>query len=86
MSSATFSVRNDGDITLRYDSVEVEIGGASRTDNPYGTQELEPESSSTEYVSVTDSIVVDSGSHDLTIRLLLDGDTVASETTTVSTE
>lgn len=71
---------------LRYDSVEVEIGGASRTDNPYGTQELEPGSSSTEYASVTDSIVVDSGSHDLTIRLLLDGDTVASETTTVSTE
>ncbi|WP_256948995.1 hypothetical protein [Halorubrum ezzemoulense] len=86
LSSVDFSVRNDGDIALRYDSVEIEIGGASRTDDPYGTQELEPGSSSMEYVSVRDSIVVDSGSHDLTIRLLLDGDTVASETTTVSTE
>lgn len=86
LSSVDFSVRNDGDIALRYDSVEIEIGGASRTDDPYGTQELEPGSSSMEYVSLTDSIVVDSGSHDLTIRLLLDGDTVASETTTVSTD
>ena len=86
LSSMDFSVRNDGDIALRYDSVEIEIGGATRTDDPYGTQELEPGSSSMEYVSVTDSIVVNSGTHDLTIRLLLDGDTVASETTSVSTD
>lgn len=85
LSSVDFSVRNDGDISLRYDSVEIEIAGASRTDDLYGTQELEPGSSSTEYVSLTDSIVVDSGTHDLKIRLLLNGETVATGSTSVST-
>ncbi|WP_241154902.1 carbohydrate-binding protein [Halorubrum sp. CSM-61] len=86
LSSVSFSVRNDGDISLQYDSVEIEIAGASRTDDPYGTAEIEPGASTSEYVTISDNIVMDQGSHDLTIRLVLDGDTVASETTTVTTK
>lgn len=86
LSSADFSIRNEGDIALRYDSTEIEISGASRTDSLYGTQELAPGSSATEYVTMTEGVLVDSGTHDLTIRLLLDGETVASETVSVSTD
>jgi len=86
LSSVSFSVENEGDISLRYDSIEFEIDGTSQTDNPYGTRAVEPGSSRIEYLSTSDDVVVDQGSHELTIRLIRDGDTVASETTIVTAE
>ncbi|WP_188876841.1 hypothetical protein [Halarchaeum nitratireducens] len=85
LSSVSFNVRNDGGIPLTYDSVEIELDGATRTDSATSTQPLATGSERTELTSFTDGIVVSDGSHDMTIRLTRDGETVASETTTVST-
>ncbi|WP_232702204.1 hypothetical protein [Halobacterium wangiae] len=83
LSSVDFNVRNTGDLTISYDAVEVSIDGVSTTDNLYSATELTPGQSTSEYVST--DLTVDDGSHELTIRLLDDGEEVLSETVTVST-
>lgn len=84
LTAVSFSVLSEGDIVLNYDTIRVSIDGNSRTDSSSFDSELLPGESSNEYVSLLDNLAVDSGSHDLTIELQNDGETVASETTSVS--
>jgi len=73
-------------VVLRYDTIEIELAGASRTDGLYSAERLLPGSSQTEYASPSENITVSPGEVDLTISLLLGSDVVASTTTTVTAE
>lgn len=84
-SQLSFSLRNDGDIPIRFDSIEVSIGGASRTKSMYSENSLLPGESASQYMTFTEGILVDGGTHEVTIRLKRDGETVVRETVTVST-
>jgi len=82
LSSLEFTVRNTGDVSLNYDTIEVSMAGATQTvnANSFG---LSPGESTTEYARP--DMTVENGKHDVTIRLLSDGEEVASGTGTVST-
>lgn len=85
LSSLSFDVRNSGSIVLPYDTVRIEIDGASRSYSPFSSVRLLPGEENIETESFLDAISVSPGSHDLTIELRSDGETVAQETVTVST-
>ena len=86
LASVDFSVRNDGDVVLEYDSVKVEFSGASRSEGLYSTRQISPDSSADEYISLSDEITTSPGEVDLTISLLLGGEEVESTSTTVTAE
>lgn len=85
LSSLSFSLRNEGDLPILFDAIEVSIGGATRTETMYTESSLLPGESTNQFLTLTEEIVVDSGTQELTIRLKRDGETVVSETVTVST-
>jgi hypothetical protein len=85
LSSVSFSVKNTGEIPISYDEIEVEFGGTTRTDSPYGTNSLQPGAQAPESVYFSDGISVKPGDYEITIRVLNDGDVVASGSTAVST-
>jgi archaellum component FlaF (FlaF/FlaG flagellin family) len=82
-ASATFTIQNTGDIPLQYDTIEISIDGSTQSDSPYSTSVAEPGGSKYESVYF-DGVLVDPGTHDLTVRFLHDGETVASTTTSVT--
>jgi len=86
LHSVDLTVRNEGDVMLIYDSVELSIGGATRTVSLYSETELERGESRTEYLSLDGAITVSNGDHDLTITLKRAGQSLVSETVTVSTQ
>lgn len=83
LSSVSFTVRNTGDLPLRYDDVRFQIDGVTGSDAPYSDEVIEIGGSksvrSYPYISVSD------GTHELTIQLLNEGNVVVEKTTTVST-
>ncbi|GGL25996.1 hypothetical protein GCM10009037_07040 [Halarchaeum grantii] len=85
LSSLDVDIQNTGGLPVSYDSIEIEVDGATRSESLYSTQSIASGSSATEYLSFTDAIVVSDGSHDVTIRLKNGGETVLSDTVTVST-
>lgn len=80
--SVNFDVRNVGDTPVVYDSIEFEIDGVSTEESMYSEQSIDTGESVTEYTSP--DITVDNGEHTLTIRLLNDGETVASDSFAVT--
>ncbi|WP_435099559.1 hypothetical protein [Halarchaeum sp. P4] len=85
LSSLSFNVQNDGNLPITYDSIEIEMGGTTRSSSLYSARSVAGGSSAMETVSFTDGIVVSSGSHEVTIRLKNGGETVITDTVTVST-
>jgi len=83
LSSVDFDVQNTGDIPITYNSVEVSIDGTTQTDTLGFASSLAPGQSTTGYHSYDST--VSNGNHDMTIRLMNNGKTVLTETTTVST-
>ncbi|EMA01828.1 hypothetical protein C437_15451 [Haloarcula vallismortis ATCC 29715] len=83
LSSLSFSVRNTGDLPLKYDAVELSIDGVTQTASVGSAATVESGSGNTEYV-YPDDLLVSTGDHELTIRLQNDGETVATGSTTVS--
>lgn len=79
-----FKLRNNGDITLRYDAVRVEVADESRRDSTLVIGKLAPGGSTTEVLSFDSNMVVDSGSHNLRIELLRGSEVVASGSSDLS--
>jgi hypothetical protein len=84
LSEVTFTVRNGGDVVLRYDSIEVEIGGTSRSGGLTTGEGVLPGSSEQERVLLGDNIAVSPGEKELAISLLFEGDVIERTTTTVT--
>lgn len=84
LSEVTFTVRNGGDVVLRYDSIEVEIGGTSRSGGLTAGEGLLPASSEQERVLLDDNIAVSPGEKELAISLFFEGDVIERTTTTVT--
>ncbi|WP_283401699.1 hypothetical protein [Halorubrum sp. DM2] len=84
LSEVKFGVRNDGDVVLRYDSIEIGIGDPSRTDELTSSKGLLPGSSEQEHVRLSNGIAVSPGEKELTISLLYKGDEIERTTTTVT--
>lgn len=84
LSEVTFTVRNGGDVVLRYDSIEVEIGGTSRSGGLTASEGLLPASSEQERVLLDDNIAVSPGEKELAISLFFEGDVIERTTATVT--
>jgi archaellum component FlaG (FlaF/FlaG flagellin family) len=78
------NIQNTGDIPITYGSVDVLIDGTTQTDTFGFTFSLEPGQSTTKYLSY--DITVPNGNHDITIRLMNNGETVIIEITPTSTD
>jgi len=85
LSSLSFDVQSTGDISLVFNEIRITLDGSSRSDSFFTETVLAPGGSDTQYMTLSDSIAVEQGSHQLEITLLYDGEDVASETVTVST-
>jgi hypothetical protein len=88
LSSADFTVQNTGGVGLEYDSVRVEIGGQTASDDLYSAATIEPGSQTQDSMrpGYDNRPQVAPGEHELTITLLDGGRTVAETTTTVTAE
>ncbi len=86
LTSVDFQVRNTGDITLTYDTVEIEIGGSTRTINPYLDQRIEPGAENLVSEVFTDGIVVEPGEYEMTVRVLDGGEVVFTDKVTITAE
>lgn len=83
MSAVNFDVQNTGYIPIGYDSAEITIDGTTRTDFLVYEHGLARDDSTSEHLST--DLTVSSGMHELTIRLINDGETVLVESATVVT-
>jgi len=83
LTSLSFNIQNTGDIPLSYDSVEVTIDGSAQTLDSSSITAILPGEQSSEYVST--DITVPNGDHEVTIRLMNDGEAIVTDTATVST-
>lgn len=88
LSSVDFTVQNTGGVELKYDSVRVEIGGQTASDDLYSAATIEPGSQKEDSMrpGYDSQPQITPGEHELTITLLDGGRTVAETTTTVTTE
>jgi hypothetical protein len=84
LSTVGFTVRNEGDLSLTYDSVAVEIDGENRTESFSSSTTLGPDEDAAEDVRFYRAFPVSEGTHTMTIRLKYDGEVVATTTRTVT--
>jgi len=85
LSSLSFDIQSTGEISLVYDEIRLTLDGSSRSDAPYSEVVLAPGASDPQNLFLSESIVVEQGSHQLEIELLHDGEVVASDIVNVST-
>lgn len=81
LSTLDFTIRNTGDVLLSYDTVEVQIDGVTKTEEPIVTTLTPGESTS---INMYPDVTVSEGEHEMTVRVIDGGETVAEFTTTVS--
>jgi len=86
LSSLSMTVENNGDVPIQYDTVEASIDGSTVSDESSLTTTVDPGASEYKTTNFLTDITVSTGQHEMTISLILDGETVASDTITVTAQ